>query len=145
MATQNYKTHRQYIPMYHVGVLFLIITCLVGSLYHLYNVLFINHHGRLVAVILFLLTDIILAMFFFNRSFALRAQDRAIRAEENLRHFALTGKLLDKRLKTGQIIALRFADDTEFLTLSEKAANENMKPDEIKRAIVNWKADHYRA
>ena len=144
MTTQNYKNHRQYIPMYHVGVLFLIITCLVGSLYHLYNVFFINHHGRLVAVILFLLTDVILAMFFFNRGFALRAQDRAIRAEENLRHFALTGKLLDKRLKTGQIIALRFADDKEFLILSEKAANEKMKPNEIKKAIINWKADHYR-
>jgi len=86
-----------------------------------------------------------LAMFFFYRGFALKAQDRAIRAEENLRHFALTGRLLDKRLKTRQIIALRFADDTEFLILSEKAANQNMKPDEIKKEIIKWKPDHYRA
>jgi hypothetical protein len=30
---------------------------------------------------------------FFARTFALRAQDRAIRAEEQLRHYVLTGKL----------------------------------------------------
>jgi Family of unknown function (DUF6526) len=145
MRTQNYKNHRQLIPMYHIVLLVLIIACLVASLYNLYNVFFIIRHGRLVATILFLLTDIILAMYYFSRGFALKAQDRAIRAEENLRHFALTGRLLDKRLKTRQIIALRFADDTEFLILSEKAAMENMKPDVIKKAIINWKADHYRA
>jgi hypothetical protein len=145
MATQNYKTHRQYIPMYHVGVLSLIIAALVISLYLMYVALFVIHHGRLVAATLFLLSDVSLAIFFFHRSFALRAQDRAIRAEENLRHFALTGRLLDKRLRTPQVVALRFADDTEFLILSEKAAKENMKPEEIKRAIINWKADHYRA
>ena len=64
--------------------------------------------------------------------------------KENLRHFALNGKLLDKRLRMSQIVALRFADDTEFLILAEKAANENMKASDIKRAIVNWRADHHR-
>jgi len=131
--------------MYHIVLLVLIIACLAGSLFHLYNSFFVIHHGKLVATILFLLSDIVLAMFFFYRGFALKAQDRAIRAEENLRHFALTGRLLDKRLKTRQIIALRFADDTEFLILSEKAANQNMKPDEIKKEIIKWKPDHYRA
>ena len=52
--------------------------------------------------------------------FAVGAQDRAIRAEENLRHFALTGKLLDKRLRKSQVIALRFADDDEFVLLQKK-------------------------
>ncbi len=145
MGTQNYKNHRKLIPMYHVVLLSLIIACLAASLYQLYVAFIVLHHGRVVASILFLLTDIALAMFFFNRGFALRAQDRAIRAEENLRHFVLTGRLLDKRLKTGQIIALRFADDTEFIILADKAASENMKPDQIKRAIINWKDDYYRA
>ena len=56
----------------------------------------------------------------------------------------LTGKLLDKRLRKSQVIALRFADDDEFIPLAEKAANENMKPGEIKKTIINWKADHHR-
>ncbi len=143
MQTQNFKNHRQLIPMYHIIVLLLIIICLAASIWNLYVALQM-HHGRLQALMFFLLTDIIMAMFFFTRGFALKAQDRAIRAEENLRSFALSGNLLDKRLKTGQIIALRFAEDDEFLSLAQKAANENMKPVEIKRAIQKWKADHYR-
>jgi hypothetical protein len=42
------------------------------------------------------------------------------------------------------LIALRFAEDTEFTLLAEKAANENMAPKVIKKAIVNWKADEHR-
>jgi hypothetical protein len=81
---------------------------------------------------------------FFTRSFALIVQDRSIRAEENLRHFVLTGKLLDSHLTIKQIIALRFAEDKEFTQLAEKAAKENMSPSAIKKEIVNWKADEYR-
>ena len=39
---------------------------------------------------------------------------------------------------------MRFADDTEFVLLAEKAAHENMKADDIKKAIVNWRPDHHR-
>ncbi|MGD0361012.1 MAG: DUF6526 family protein [Bryobacteraceae bacterium] len=81
----------------------------------------------------------------YVRVFPLKAQDRAIRAEENLRHFVLTGKLLDPRLVMGQVIALRFAPDEEFVDLARKAADANMPAAEIKRAIKNWKADNYRA
>jgi hypothetical protein len=76
--------------------------------------------------------------------FALKAQDRAIRAEENLRHFALTGKLLPASLRIGQIVALRFAADEEFAALAVKAAAENLTGKEIKLSINNWKADTYR-
>ena len=48
------------------------------------------------------------------RVYPLKAQDRAIRADENLRHFAMTGKLLDPRLTVKQVVALRFASDGEF-------------------------------
>jgi hypothetical protein len=58
-------------------------------------------------------------------SFALRAQDRAIRAEENLRHFILTGKPFDSRLRMSQIIALRFAPDDEFPGWQKKLLKKN--------------------
>jgi hypothetical protein len=74
----------------------------------------------------------------------LKAQDRAIRAEESLRHFVLTGKPLDSRLRTGQIVALRFASDAEFPALAQKAAEEGLSSKEIKQSIQNWRADHYR-
>jgi len=83
-------------------------------------------------------------LFNYARVFPLKAQDRAIRAEENLRHFALTGKLLDSRLQVKQIVALRFAPDDEFVALAKKAADSNMPPADIKRAVKSWKADDYR-
>ncbi|MDQ0063611.1 hypothetical protein J2T14_005833 [Paenibacillus harenae] len=80
----------------------------------------------------------------FARMFACKAQDRAIRAEENLRHFVLTGKRLDPRLNMSQIIALRFASDDEFLSLCERGAETDMASDDIKRSIQSWKADYDR-
>jgi len=81
---------------------------------------------------------------FYARSFALKAQDRAIRAEENLRYFSMTGKLLDKRLSISQIIALRFASDEEFVALAQKAVSENLSNKQIKQEIKNWRGDYYR-
>ena len=83
-------------------------------------------------------------MAWFTRTFALKAQDRAIRAEENLRYYVLTGKLLPSSLRVGQIVALRFAPDAEFPALAEKAATNNLSGKEIKQSIQNWKADFYR-
>ena len=70
---------------------------------------------------------------FFSRSFSLKAQDRAIRAEENFRHFILTGKPLDSRLTTRQIIGLRFASDEEFVELAKSAAEKGTSEEDIKK------------
>jgi hypothetical protein len=80
----------------------------------------------------------------YARTFALKAQDRAIKAEEALRYYIMTGKALPTELKMGQIIALRFASDSEYLALLERAIKENLSNKEIKLAIQNWKADYYR-
>jgi hypothetical protein len=99
--------------------------------------------GRINAL-LFILTGLsLLSGYFLFRSFSLKAQDRAIRAEENLRHFVLTGKLLDKNLTVSQIVALRFAPDEEFIALAERAVKENLNNPDIKKAIKNWKADNH--
>jgi hypothetical protein len=44
----------------------------------------------------------------------------------------------------GQVIALRFADDAEFPALAQRAADENIKADDIKKAIQNWRGDYHR-
>ena len=144
MPVQNYQKHSRYVPLYHFITSTILILCLAGSAWNLVKA-YQHQSGRLVAAIIFGLSYAGMITLWYARSFALVAQDRAIRAEENLRHFALSGKLLDKRLRMAQIIALRFADDAEFLPLAEKAATENMKADAIKRFIVSWKADHNRA
>jgi hypothetical protein len=79
------------------------------------------------------------------RTFVLKVQDRAIRAEENLRHYVLTGKLLDKRLTIKQIVAVRFASDEEFPELARQAAEKGMTPKDIKAAVKNWRPDFHRA
>jgi hypothetical protein len=100
--------------------------------------------GHLLSIILILMNIALLMGFAFFRKFPLKAQDRAIRAEENLRYFSMTGKLFDKGLTMGQIIALRFADDSQFILLADKALKESMSPTEIKKTIQNWRADHHR-
>ena len=81
---------------------------------------------------------------FFSRSFALKAQDRAIRAEENFRHYVLASKRLDPRVTTRQVVGLRFAADEEFVDLARKAVEESLSENEIKKAVKNWRADTYR-
>ena len=78
------------------------------------------------------------------RTSALKAQDRAIRAEESLRYFIISGKAIDARLRMGQIVALRFAPDAEFVALAEKAATEGLSGKQIKQQIQQWKGDYRR-
>lgn len=143
MQTQNYDNHRRFVPLYHGVLFFLLVLTLIGSMVNLYKSL--GDHQRVYsASLIVVLTLSSLMLFIFARVFALKAQDRAIRAEENLRHFALTGKLLDPRLGIRQIIGLRFAPDQEFVELAKTAAEKSLTEDEIKRAVKNWKADTYR-
>ena len=143
MPTQNYSNHRRFVPLFHGVLFFILVATLIGSVVNLYESL--GDHERLYnASLIVVLVVTSLMLFFFCRIFALKAQDRAIRAEENLRHFVLTGQLLDQRLGIRQIIALRFAPDVEFVALAKRAASEQLAPDAIKRAVQNWRADTYR-
>ena len=144
MTTQNYANHTRLVPLFHFVLAGILLFTLIGSIVNLVKSL--GDHQRLYSASLIVVLTICCGLlFYFCRTFPLKAQDRAIRAEENLRHFALTGKLLDRRLTMSQIIALRFAPDEEFLDLARKAADGNMTADAIKRAVKNWKADYDRA
>jgi hypothetical protein len=141
MSRQNYHNHKRYDPFFHVLTLAAIVALLIGSIV---NLLHASREGRYSASLLVLVAFILMSFFFFIRRFPLRAQDRAIRAEENLRHFILTGKPLDRELTIEQIIALRFAGDEEFVRLARRAVEEALSNDEIKREIKDWRADHLR-
>jgi hypothetical protein len=143
MQTQNYANHAQIVPAFHRVLLPVLALTLIGACVNLYASM--GDHQRLYSASLIVVLTVTLAMTaIFARIFALKAQDRAIRAEENLRHFAMTGKLLDSRLAARQVVALRFAGDAEFPLLARRAAEESMTPDAIKRAIKDWRADLYR-
>ena len=142
MSEQNFKNHGRYIPLFHYVTGGAIIVTFIMSIINLI------HSGKenLHASLLFILVSLILAsLFWYAREFAVKVQDRAIRAEENFRYFILTGKALDSRLRMGQIIALRFASDGEMPALAKRAVEENLSQKQIKEAIQNWRPDHHRA
>lgn len=143
MQTQNYANHRQSVPIFHFFLLPVLALTLIGACVNVYKSL--GDHERLYsASLIVVLAGALLLMSILARVFALKAQDRAIRAEESLRHFAMTGKPLDSRLGVRQVVALRFAGDTEFPLLARRAAEEQLAPDAIKQAIKDWRADLYR-
>ena len=143
MAEQNFANHAKNDPLFHKALFPLLMLVFVGSLVNLYQSL--GDHERLYnASLVAAISFALLLMSFLVRGYPLKAQDRAIRAEENLRHYVLTGKLLDARLTVKQIVALRFAADEEFVALAANAAANNTDPKDIKAAIKIWRADHDR-
>jgi len=143
MSAQSFKNHSRFVPAYHYFASTAILALLVGSGINAFDACN-KKEGFYSATLICLMTVVIAIVWLYARVFALKAQDRAIRAEENLRHFAMTGKLLDSRLRMGQVIALRFASDAEFVALANKAADQNMSAKDIKMAIQNWKEDNNR-
>ena len=143
MGHQNFKNHVRYVPLWHYVTGAMLAFVVLGSIYNFFRHLS-SAENRLLNLILVFISLVLSSIFWYARWFALRAQDRAIRAEENLRHYVLTGKLLDKKLRTNQIIALRFASDEEFPELAEKAAEELTRSSSIKKSIKHWRSDHHR-
>jgi hypothetical protein len=141
MTPQNFSNHKRYHPAYHFFIAPLTLTGLTLSGIHLSKVVPENHYN---AALIFLGFFLILCIGGITRIYALKVQNRIIKAEENFRHFILTGKPLDARLGMGQIIALRFASDEEFPTLAAKSITDSLKPTDIKKMIKNWRADYRR-
>jgi hypothetical protein len=142
---QSYAKHAKFVPLYHFVLSAVILVVFIGSLVNLYRRVFgPSPVGRMSAELIVLIAVALILFFIFVRTFPLKAQDRVIRAEENLRHFALTGKLLDPRLTIKQIIGLRFASDAEFPELARKAADQSMSLDDIKKSVKTWRPDQDR-
>jgi hypothetical protein len=143
MQEQSYANHAKFVPMFHFVLGGIIVLTFLGSLVNLW--LSFGDHERLYnASLIAAMSVALFLLFVFTRNFAMGVQDRAIRAEENLRHFALTGNCLDPRLTIRQIVGLRFASDAEFPELARKAAEDALPQDEIKKSVKSWRADHDR-
>ena len=141
MTEQQFSNHARMHPLYHYVTAPLVLVGLIGSIVNLVNAQPSNFYSASLIVLAFVILLFIGARL---RTYALKAQDRAIRAEESLRYFILSGKAIDARLRMGQIVALRFASDDEFVALAEKAAAEGLSGKQIKQLIQNWKADYRR-
>jgi hypothetical protein len=140
--SQNFKNHARYVPLWHFITPLILVAILIGSII---NLMHADEHTHYSAALITTISLVLFIFYWYSRAFALKAQDRAIRAEENFRHYILTGKPFDRKLSMSQVIALRFAGDAEFPALAQRAVTENLSSKEIKAAIQNWKTDNDRA
>ncbi len=140
--TQNYSNHTRWYPLVHFVLFPLLLVLLVCEAYWTYQ----SPSLERAAQILLILAVAILSI--AARLQALKAQDRVIRLEERLRYREVLPIEIAKRatdLRTGQMIALRFASDEELPVLVERCLNGEFATNkDIKRAIKDWRADHLR-
>ena len=141
MNEQNFKNHKSLVLGYHYISFFSIVALLIGTIVYLIQNL---NEQLFLSALLVIGSFSLLIVWHYSRAFAAKAQDRAIRAEENFRRYILTGKPISENLTTLQIVGLRFASDEEFVALAERAQQEKMSQLEIKKAIKNWRANTYR-
>jgi hypothetical protein len=141
-APQSYANHVRWHPIFHFFLAPVMLVNFIRSV-----VLFIKQPGWTAGewvVMSFALVVLTLLV----RVNPLRAQDRIIRLEEQLRYQRVLPPDLAARasqLSIGQIVALRFASDAELPELARQTLDGKFaKPAEIKKAIKNWRADTLR-
>ncbi len=138
---QNFANHRKFVRGFHLVALPILMINLVYSGFVAVTDL------RVATVIALFVAFALVLVGLYARLFALGAQDRVIRLEEQMRLRALLpdqAGTIDQ-LTTPQLIGLRFASDGEVGELVAAVATEGIeKADEIKKRVTNWRADHQR-
>ena len=138
---QTRANHMRTDPAFHYFALPALLVVLVARAVHL-----VRHPGVGNGVML-LFVAAVLVVAFKTRMYALKAQDRVIRLEERLRIQALcpaiTGPQM-MQLRENQLIALRFASDSELPGLVQAALAENLTSRQIKERVGEWRPDHFR-
>lgn len=139
---QSFKNHARYVPLFHFGLSLMILVFLGLSVWRL-----IRSPG-LDSALAVLLGLILVLIFYYARDFPLSVQDRLIRLEMRLRLSEVLPTDLQGRiaeLTPDQLIGLRFASDGEMAELVRRVLDgELSRRQEIKRAVREWQADHYR-
>lgn len=139
---QSFDNHSRLIPLWHFVTAPVII---VIAVYDVYIVVTDFSFGSLVALAGAL---VLASIWVFARVFALKAQDRIIRLEEQLRLERLLPDELKSRINeinVKQFVALRFASDDELPDLTAQVlSGESNEQTDIKRSIKQWRADNER-
>ena len=138
---QNYSNHVRFDPAFHFFLLPVLLITLIATIVHLVMYPFFWSAWLVV------LSVALIGIAVKSRTNALKAQDRVIRLEERMRLSSLVAEPLRPRvweLTERQLIALRFAPDVEAPELVERSLQEKLTPKQIKQAIRDWRADHFR-
>jgi hypothetical protein len=140
---QSYKNHTRLDPPYLFALIGLLLNLVFAITYH------VRHYPEHAYLSLWwiIMSLVLIVIGLKTRTYALKAQDRVIRLEERLRLAALlppTDLARSNALTESQLIALRFASDTELPALTKRTLDESLTQKQIKEAIVTWKPDNFR-
>lgn len=139
---QNFATHTRWHPPFHFFLMPVLLFNFLWSVLQLYRYPGWNNGEHV------LLAVALIIMGFLTRINPLKAQDRLIRLEEQLRFQRVLSADQAKRasnLPVGQIVALRFAPDEELSGLVQQVFDGKLTTSkEIKQAIKNWRGDYFR-
>jgi hypothetical protein len=138
---QSYSNHTKWDPLFHFILVPISVVNLIVVTIYLYR-----NPSLLSAWILVLAIGAVLTLFKM-RLYSLKVQNRLICLEERTRMAALlpeAHRAYISQLTPTQFIGLRFAGDDELAALVERAAKEKLSRADIKKAIVQWRADEYR-
>ena len=145
MAEKRSQTYANHIRLHAPFHFFLAPGAIVLLSLAIINV--VRHNLQLDSWILLLMAILFFAALFLVRLYPLKAQDRIIRLEERLRLEGVLSAGLVPRIRElteAQLIALRFASDSELPELVEKVLATKMPARDIKKAVVTWRADTFR-
>jgi hypothetical protein len=138
---QSFQNHARFDPVFHGFLALVGLVLLIACIVHL-----VLNFGWWSGFELLGAVWAIVALFKI-RLYALKVQDRVIRLEERLRLKELLPAPLQGRigeLSEGQLIAIRFASDSEVAGLVEKTLAGNWKGKQIKQVIQTWRPDYWR-
>lgn len=145
---QTFANHTRFDPPFHFFIVPVIALGVIFAFIHFFaHLSHADFRDDFHAILLILLSLALLTWVFKTRLYSLRVQDRVIRLEERLRLMQLLPEPLRKRipeLTEGQLIGLRFASDAEVPKLAERALNEKLSRNDIKKAVQNWRPDYWR-
>jgi len=145
---QTFSNHTRFDPLFHFFLIPVFGLGLLMALVHFFaHLRESDFRDNFHSALLILLAVALLVAIFKIRLYALKVQDRVIRLEERLRLSLLLTEPLRSRipeLTEGQLIALRFASDSEVPKLVDRALKEKLSRRDIKKAIQNWRPDYWR-
>src|SRR5258708_4488051 len=142
-ASQTFKNHAKFVPLYHFVAVPILVTNVVWSAYRAFT------RPAWETVLAALVAAALVLTVFLARVFALGGQDGLIRLRMRLRMREVLPADLHPRIgefTAGQLVALRFAGDRELPELARRVLDERLKDRKaIKQMITDWQADHLRA
>lgn len=143
VKAQSYANHQRWFPLFHFVASPILLAYAVWSIW----TALMSPSAQRWWTAVFAIGVFLAAL--ASRAMAVRVQDRVIRLEMRLRLAAVLPDDLRAqipKLATRHLIALRFASDAELPGLVRQVLSGALSDQQaIKKAIVDWQADHLRA